>query len=394
MNFFDDAHRNNYNFNKDIYQNSNTTQKRYVTCPFCPCTGSGCKLNCCGCSGCPSCSNIKEFSKSRPYCFALIVSGISLFIILLILIIALSVQNNKKDKTEKETEKEKEKETQTETGGLDYIEIYNNIGDNDKGTLEEFCSYLSSKASNLDEEQKVKLAYKWITENIVYDTEGVKAKTEERDPDKFFQSRKTVCTGYAHLLYRLLISMNYDENKILNVTGMGKGEGYNVYEEPKVNHEWNAVKINEKWCLLDATWDFNKTDYAYFCTKPECFGRDHWPENSEYQFLDNPINKETFHNYVFTTGAFCELNAEIIEDKSIYNSCKGSFTVKYDVDYKTELYIQEKEEKKFNYTINNIDKGFKVEYLFEPKGKYELLLFMLNENMNIPNIATIYFNCE
>ena len=139
------------------------------------------------------------------------------------------------------------------------MEVYNNIGDNADGTLAEFCEYLSKEASDLKEDQKVNLAYKWITENIKYDTEGVKAGTEERDPDKFFKSRKTVCSGYAHLMYKLLVSMNYDKDNIKNITGYAKGEGYSVYEVPKVSHEWNAIKIDGKWCLIDATWDAGNT---------------------------------------------------------------------------------------------------------------------------------------
>lgn len=400
MNFFSDANRNNYNFNNDIFKNTSEPKKQYrCLFPFCCsfskcCSCSSCNLSCLKCSNCPSCSccsNVKKFSKSHPYYFALIIT--SIFIIILILIIVIAVAANKgKNKNKKENQDYLGEVTQE--GDQEYLKIYNNIGDNDKGTLSEFCSYLSSKASHLNEEQKVKLAYKWITANIIYDLDYVKGnEIDGRDPDKFFQDRRTVCSGYAHLLYRLLIAMNYEEENIRNITGYSKGNGYSVYVEPnKSDHEWNAVKINGKWCLLDATWDYNKTDYNYFCNKPECFVRDHFPDKDENQFLDNPISKLTFHNYVSTTGAFCKFNSEINEDKSIYNSCSGKFTVKYDVDYETILQIQN--DQNVEVRQKNITKGFEVEYLVNVKGQYELNLFMLNENLKLPNIATIYLNCN
>ena len=394
MNFFSDENRNNYNFNKnlDYFKNQNQTPKKQYrwTCPLFSKIGeccSSCNLNCCSNCSFPSCncscSNIRTFINKRPYCFATIVVGILLFIIILIIIIAVSVKKKNKD--------DKEDEAQLQ---LEVNEIYNSIGDKDKGTLAEFCNYLSSTASDLKESQKVNLAYKWITQNIQYDTEGVAAKTEERDPDKFFGSKKTVCSGYAHLLYRLLTAMNYNPDNIKNITGYAKGQGYSVYNEPKVDHEWNAIKIDGKWCLVDATWDagLNESEYAYFCTRPECFVRDHLPEISENQFLDKPIDLNTFHNYLWTTGSFCQFNAKIVEDKSYYNQCSGKFTVTYDIDYDTELEIYPKNDVTFE--KKKINNGFEVNFSAKGKGKFELIMFLFDENLNGLKIGTINLNCE
>ena len=392
MNFFSDENRNNYSKNLKYFQNQNQTPKKQYrcTCPLFSKIGeccSSCNLNCCSNCSFPSCncscSNIRTFINKRPYCFASIIVGILLFIIILIIIIAVSVKKKNKDDTKDEKQLL-----------LEVNDIYNNIGDNDKGTLEKFCNYLSSSASHLKESQKVNLAYKWITENIEYDTEGVAAKTEERDPDKFFESRKTVCSGYAHLLYRLLTAMNYNQDNIKNITGYAKGSGYSIYEEPKVDHEWNAINIDGKWCLVDATWDAgkNETDYVYFCTRPECFVRDHLPSNDKDQFLDTPIDLNTFHNYVWTTGAFCQFNAKIVEDKSFYNQCSGKFTLTYNIDYDTELHIETKDDVTFE--MKNINNGYEVNYSAKGKGNFELVMFLIDENMNGPHIGTIYIKCD
>ena len=392
MNFFSDENRNNYSKNLKYFQNQNQTPKKQYrcTCPLFSKIGeccSSCNLNCCSNCSFPSCncscSNIRTFINKRPYCFASIVVGILLFIIILIIIIAVSVKKKNKDDTKDEKQLL-----------LEVNDIYNNIGDNDKGTLAKFCNYLSSSASHLKESQKVNLAYKWITENIKYDTEGVAAKTEERDPDKFFGSKKTVCSGYAHLLYRLLTAMNYNQDNIKNITGYAKGSGYSIYEEPKVDHEWNAINIDGKWCLVDATWDAgkNETDYVYFCTRPECFVRDHLPSNDKDQFLDTPIDLNTFHNYAWTTGAFCQFNAKIVEDKSFYNQCSGKFTLTYNIDYDTELHINKNDDVTFE--MKKINNGYEVNYSAKGKGNFELVMFLLDENLKGLLIGTIYIKCD
>jgi len=274
---------------------------------------------------CCSCSNIRDFAKKHPYCFAGIIASICLFIIILIIIIAVAVSKKNKDE---------EQNSNSNLKNFANIESkYKDLLSHDDGTLTEFCNYLSSKYSNLSEEDKVKLAYRWITENIVYD----KDRNVERDPDKFFQSKTTVCSGYARLFTRMLKAMNYKEENIKNIAGYAKGGEYTVLVEPKIDHEWNAVKINGNWCLIDATWDAGEKNYTYFCTNPKCFVRDHLPEKDENQFLDKPINLNTFHNYAWTNGLFCELNGEISEDKSISNSCSGKYTFKYDSKYDDQI---------------------------------------------------------
>jgi len=116
--------------------------------------------------------------------------------------------------------------------------------------------------------------------------------------------------------------MNYTESKIKNIEGYSKGQGYSPFQTPISNHEWNTVEIKGKWCLIDTTWDAQKTSEYYLCTPPKCFVRDHLPlSDNSLQFLENPISLETFHQIVLTKEGFCEYNVEIIEDKAINNFC-------------------------------------------------------------------------
>ena len=121
--------------------------------------------------------------------------------------------------------------------------------------MEVFHEYLSQKSINLKDEQKVYLVYYWITKNIIYDHEGLKAGTVKYFPEHAFPIRKAICSVYAGLFRDLLLSMNYPESKILNIGGYSKGASYSSFKNPQADHEWNAVEINGKWCLIDTTWD-------------------------------------------------------------------------------------------------------------------------------------------
>ena len=401
MNFFSDANRNNYNFKNNVFE-KRTPKKRYrCTCPLfsnikqcCSEKICSCDCNCCDCSiffcSCCSCGNIRDFAKNRPYCFAGIISSICLIILILIIIIAVSV--SKKNKEEKQNSNSNLKNFST------IEKQYNDLLNHDKGTLTEFCNYLSSKYSNLKEEDKVKLAYHWLTENIEYDKDG----NVERDPEKFFESKTTVCSGYARLFTQMLKSMNYNEENIKNIAGYAKGGEYTVLKEPSIDHEWNAVKINGNWCLIDATWDAGQKNYTYFCTNPKCFVRDHLPEKDENQFLDKPINLNTFHNYAWTNGLFCELNGEIIEDKSISNSCSGKYTSKYDYNYDDQISaVTENEDKnKIEKLETNKIKSGVVEINYKVKSGNELYIH-ITKKTNIDSttykhsaIASLYIKCS
>ena len=123
--------------------------------------------------------------------------------------------------------------------------------------------------------------------------------------------------------------MDYNEDDIKNIVGYSKGQSYDVNVKPqKEDHEWNAVKIDGNWCLIDATWDIDNTEildnnYYYLCTPPKCFVRDHLPQrNNSLQFLKEPISLETFHELIDTyRGRYCKYDLEIIEDKGIQNIC-------------------------------------------------------------------------
>jgi transglutaminase/protease-like cytokinesis protein 3 len=75
------------------------------------------------------------------------------------------------------------------------------------------------------------------------------------------------------------------------------------------NHGWNAVNLDGKWELVDATWGgggatkvdgklvhVKELDMRYLFADPADFSIDHFPEQKKWQLLDKPISKRTFNS--------------------------------------------------------------------------------------------------
>ena len=59
-------------------------------------------------------------------------------------------------------------------------------------------------------------------------------------------------------------------------------------------HAWNAVKLDDRWYLIDTTWDAGGVDAegfhkrygtSYFLTPPEVFLSKHYPDEDRWQLL-------------------------------------------------------------------------------------------------------------
>ena len=113
---------------------------------------------------------------------------------------------------------------------------------------------------------------------------------------KLLKDKKTLCSGYAYLI-KVLASHAGLESEIIN--GFGNiSAAFKSIQTP--NHAWNAIKLNGKWYLCDATWasgfinetylfTFNYND-AYFLMDPEEFAKSHRPFDTNW-FLFEDANK-------------------------------------------------------------------------------------------------------
>jgi transglutaminase/protease-like cytokinesis protein 3 len=178
-------------------------------------------------------------------------------------------------------------------------------------SLESLAEYLKKPAKN--DLEKARAIFIWITDNIAYDMEGYRSGNRgDLSPNGVLKSRLSVCAGYAGLFKQLgdLIGLN-----VATISGYSKGAGYYIGKKfNKVDHAWNAVEIDKKWYLLDATWAAGRglkngkwekafNDY-YFLTPPEEFIYTHLPKNSKWQLLDTPISMGKYQEMVYLKSGF------------------------------------------------------------------------------------------
>ena len=78
---------------------------------------------------------------------------------------------------------------------------------------------------------------------------------------------------------------------------VSRSAGRKTSREP--NHAWNAVKIQERWHLVDVTWDAGHIEgkiyhkqygTAYLFADPRQFLYTHFPTDAKWQLLQRPMH--------------------------------------------------------------------------------------------------------
>ncbi len=165
--------------------------------------------------------------------------------------------------------------------------------------------------------EKFRAIYTWVCNNISGDSKQhntVKYKRKKFKNDSLLlnkwneeykkkafntllKNKKTMCTGYAYLIKELALLADI-ECEIVN--GYGRTVDSNIETLEMANHSWNAVKLNKKWYLCDATWSSgylneNNTfiknyNDGYFLANPNLFAKNHYPINTKWLLNDKTTN--------------------------------------------------------------------------------------------------------
>jgi len=186
-------------------------------------------------------------------------------------------------------------------------------------SVQTLAAYLVKPARN--EHEKIRAIFRWVTENIAYDTDGYfSGQYGDLSPDGVLKSRRAVCDGYAGLFNMLGEAAGLE---VVIVTGYSKGYSYAVGDtyDGTTNHAWNAVMIDNQWHLLDATWGagylgenkkfVREFQEYYFLTPPEVFIYDHLPSDTRWQLLEQPVSSEDYAGFVRLRPAFFQTGLEI-----------------------------------------------------------------------------------
>ena len=133
-----------------------------------------------------------------------------------------------------------------------------------------------TKHSKNDKEAFIAI-YKYVTSKIQYDhsaaNDGSYANKDYNAVNTLLSSL-AVCEGYANLVAAMSRAYGIRAKVIF---------GQGVINFGYIAPAWNEVFINNKWELVDATWDYAYKKNIYLFMSPEVFARDHL-KNTEMKY--------------------------------------------------------------------------------------------------------------
>lgn len=186
---------------------------------------------------------------------------------------------------------------------------------------EELALKLTATLSS--DKEKARVFFMWIAHNVRYDCDKYhhpvrpqfRAPTQEKlreemdkwkesQIEKTVKSKKGVCADYSQLFKALCDAVGLEA---VVVTGDARDPNYPYRTAFNNPHAWNAVKIENEWRLLDATWGAGYTDPevskfyrrvapGYFFSPPDLFSLNHFPDDPKWQLLAEPLSKEDYPN--------------------------------------------------------------------------------------------------
>lgn len=261
-----------------------------------------------------------------------------------------------------------------------------------ENSVQTLANYLVEPAEN--EHEKVRAIFRWVTQNIAYDTEGYfSGQYGDLSPDGVLKSRSAVCDGYAGLFDMLGKAAGLE---VVKVIGYSKGYSYAVGDQldGASNHAWNAVMIDNKWYLLDATWgagylgDNNKFvrkfQNHYFLTPPDEFIYDHLPSDAQWQLLEQPVSKQDYADFVYLRPAFFHTGLAIQSHRHSLIEMGDQITVTLRAPDRAVLLAQlmqgeNKLDEAFTF-LQRRNGSYNIQAIIPQSGRYVLRFFAKNRD--------------
>ncbi|KAL3855331.1 hypothetical protein ACJMK2_014547, partial [Sinanodonta woodiana] len=171
---------------------------------------------------------------------------------------------------------------------------------------------------------KTRAIYRWLTIQPIRTIKKTKSEVDKNTAEYLLRLVENRLT-YAQL-FSILCGMI--DVPCVVISGFTKGSSYQVGEKLTKKHkaEWNAVLINEIWCLVDTFWGaceivgksttelkYSYDDY-YFLTDPEQFIYTHFPDVSQWQLLDKSFSMRKFRKQACLKQRFFELGMKFLAD--------------------------------------------------------------------------------
>lgn len=154
--------------------------------------------------------------------------------------------------------------------------------------------------------EKVRALFTWVATTLEYDcAKDSMGPFRAMTVEQVLRMGRSQCAGYSNLLQYGLKQLGFEQAVIRGVARTAKKDLWWKEQDLRANHSWNAVKIEGRWRLLDATWASGASnddcsvvnrEFApyYFFPDPSTFALSHLPTDSSWQLLDRPVTRGEF----------------------------------------------------------------------------------------------------
>jgi len=215
-------------------------------------------------------------------------------------------------------------------------------------SVDALASYLVEPAGT--DLEKARSLFRWIAANIEYDVHGYfnPALRSHQGADDALKTRKGVCAAYSGLFKALADRAGLEA---VSISGFGKGYSYVPGTRTGgANHDWNAVRIEGEWRLIDCTWGAGHIDTHrrferafegfYFLTPPRMFIFTHFPDDPQWQLLPHPIDRSAYDELLFVKPRFFQYGVKPLNHRSVKIDCEGP--VKIPLETKQDVALSAK----------------------------------------------------
>lgn len=257
------------------------------------------------------------------------------------------------------------------------------------------------------DKDKSRAAFFWLAKNIRYNLKQFYSQTkrsyrfqyasEEEKEQKLqelknklvadtFKNKSGVCEEYAQSFKKICDLLNI-ESAVL--TGHVRNNSREIGIVPSsTNHAWNAVKIDEKWLILDATWaagyenngnwirDFN--DYFFDMPKDKIF-KSHFPSETIWVLRFGRMTLEEFYNQPIYSPSFLHLKATLISPSTGIIKRKSSENIEIqfkDLNPNSLIFYTINETRLAQKPVINLKDNITTVVIKNPKANTDLVLFM------------------
>ena len=139
--------------------------------------------------------------------------------------------------------------------------------------------------------EKTLAIHDWVCNNIWYDLDAANhGKRQAADAVTTLNNRRGVCSGFSNLLAALLRASDIPAKTVRGTAVPTAISSWtqNQLSGKEVNHAWNEAYVNNRWMIIDATWNCDNDyeggrkiksgglySYQYFDAVLETFSLDH-----------------------------------------------------------------------------------------------------------------------